>query len=156
MIRAGEIGLDPLHRESRPDGSLASQLQQRLARVDGKVGDANSVSLQRVDEEEVLVPLARAQAHDFERAGMHEARQIVRGLRDERPRPHVVAVGPVRAERQPGPHGQRKPIEEFLGEAARPKRRDEFVGEIVLSEQSVGRDHGSELSVDGCDGNPLW
>src|SRR2546422_741965 len=84
---------------------------------------------------------SRAAAKHLERAGGEAPRQLVRRPRDERAGAHVVAVRAVGAEGEPGPHGQRKPVEELLGEAPLLERGNEFLGESVLCQQGLSRDH---------------
>src|SRR5207247_8456399 len=124
-------------------------------RVYGRVGDADPVGSQRFDEKQALARRPRAQAQDLERAGGYVASEVGGGPSDERARPHVVPVGAVRAEGEPGSDGQRKPVEEFLREPTRAKRGDELVGERGLGKQRVSDDHGVQgLPVDGSGGNP--
>ena len=105
VVRARDVGLDPLSREARARRALAGQLEQRLARVHRHVGHANPVASQSVHQQEVLVPLPGAQAQDLYGTGGYVPSEVVRGPSDEGARPLVVPVGAVRAEGQPGPDG---------------------------------------------------
>ena len=141
VVGAREVRLDPVRHEVRCERAAARQLEQRLAGVDREVGDAHAVRAQRLQQQQILVTLARAEAHHLERARGEVPRESVGRPRDERAGAHVVAVRAVGAEGEPGPHGQRKPVKELLGQAPVPERGNEFLGEIVLCEQGLSRDH---------------
>src|SRR5256885_4078549 len=88
-----------------------------------------ALPIYRLEQDQVLVSLARTQAQDFEWAGRKQAGELGGGPCDERARPHEVAVRAVRAERQPGPHGQGEPVEELLRQAPR-VRSEEHTSEL--------------------------
>ena len=105
MVGPGDVGLDPLHREAGGEGALTGELEEPLACVHRPVGHAAPRLPQRLEQNQVLVPLARSEALDLEGAGWGVPSQVRRGARDERAGPDEIPVGAVRAKREPGTHG---------------------------------------------------
>src|SRR4029077_9849366 len=98
---------------------------------------------ERFEKDEVLVALPGAQAQYLERTRREERGKLAGAPGDERTRPNVVAVLAVAAQLKPGPDRQREPIEELLGKAACPERRNEFVCKLALRDQNRDGDHCS-------------
>src|SRR5439155_18080148 len=55
MLQSREVCLDPLRGEPGPERAAAGHLEERLARVDGDVGDADAALTQGLEQDEVLV-----------------------------------------------------------------------------------------------------